>query len=224
MNAVGLDHDLFTLLHEGGHAFHQFATRGEPLLSYRGSPIEFAEVASMTMEKLGAPHLEEFYEPGDAARSRRDAMEGDIALMPWIAIVDAFQHWIYTHPGHSASERSDRFAGLMKRFSAGVDWTGYEDALRHRWQAQLHIFEYPFYYIEYGIAQLGALQLWRNSRQDLRGAVDAYLSALKLGGSRPLPELFKTAGAKFDFSQRTIKPLMKHIQEEMEREGKAESR
>ena len=222
MNAVGLNNDVFTLLHEGGHAFHQFAAREEPILGYRHSPIEFAEVASMSMEKLGAPHLEVFYDRGDAARARRDSLEGDIAIMPWIAIVDAFQHWIYANPTQTARERSEQFAALMARFSAGVDWSGYEDALRSRWQMQLHIFEYPFYYIEYGIALQGALQVWQNSRRDIQGAVDAYLHALALGGSVTLPELFKSANAKFDFSEKTIKPLMVEVQREIEVQGKLE--
>lgn len=224
MNAVGLNHDVFTLLHEGGHAFHQFAVRDEPLLAYRHAPTEFSEVASMSMEKLGAPHLEVFYSPGDAARARRDALEGDVNIMPWIAIVDAFQHWIYTHPNHTAAERADYFQTLSERFRAGVDWTGYEDALRTRWQAQLHIFEFPFYYIEYGIALLGALQVWLNSKRDLRGAVDAYLNGLSLGGSRPLPELFQAAGLRFDFRADTIAPLMAEVAEEMERQGRAETK
>jgi oligoendopeptidase F len=224
MNAVGLNHDVFTLLHEGGHAFHQFAARNEPLLGYRHSPMEFAEVASMSMEKLGAPYLEVFYTPGDAARARRNSLEGDIAIMPWIAIVDAFQHWIYTHPNHTSEERSEFFMQLSQRYHSGVDWTGYEDSVRTRWQMQLHIFEYPFYYIEYGIALLGALQVWRNSRQDIKGAVDAYLQALSLGGTVTLPELFKSANTKFDFSEKTIKPLMGDVLTEMEKEGKKESR
>lgn len=222
MNAVGLNGDVSTLLHEGGHAFHALQTADEPLIAYRGAPIEFAEVASMTMEHLGAPHLEVFYKPAEAARSRYEHFEGAISLLAWIATVDAFQHWIYTHPGHTRQERGDYWLELNERFGSGVDHQGWEEALRYRWQAQLHIFEYPFYYIEYGIAQLGALQIWRNSRQDLRGAVDAYLAGLKLGNSRPLPELFQTAGARFDFSADTIRPIMAEVQAEVELQGKME--
>ena len=144
--------------------------------------------------------------------------------MPWIAIVDAFQHWIYTHPGHTAKERSDSYISIRERFKSGVDWTGWEEALRSSWQMQLHIFEYPFYYIEYGIALLGALQVWQNSRRDVKSAVDAYLKALSLGGSRPLPDLFKAANIKFNFSAATIRPLMAEVQEEMERQGKLETK
>ncbi len=224
MNAVGVNRDVFTLLHEGGHAFHQFAVRSEPILSYRHAPMEFSEVASMSMELLGSAYLETFYDAGDAARARHDQFEGAIGLLPWIAIVDAFQHWIYTHPEHTADERSDQFTALMKRFGSGVDWSGFEEALRYRWQAQLHIFEYPFYYIEYGIAQLGALQVWRNSRKDMGGAVEAYKSALRLGGSRPLPELFKAADTRFDFSDEIIKPLMTEVGDEILRQEKLENR
>ena len=224
MNAVGVNRDVFTLLHEGGHAFHQFAVHDESLLSYRHGPMEFAEVASMSMEHLGGKHLDVFYSPGDAARARRKSLEGDVGLFPWVAIIDAFQHWIYSHPGHTRDERAEYWISLMERFGAGVDWSGYEDALKRRWHAQLHIFEYPFYYVEYAIALLGALQVWRNSRADFEGAVKAYKAALKLGGSRPLPELFKAASINFDFTEATIKPLMDEVQAEIERQGKQENR
>ena len=223
MNAVGLDRDVFTLLHEGGHAFHQFVVNDEPLLDYRHSPMEFAEVASMSMELLAAPYLETFYAKGDAARSRYDHLSGAIGLLPWIATVDSFQHWIYSHPGHTSEERSDEFIRLISRFGTGVDWAGLEDSLRHRWHAQLHIFMYPFYYIEYGIAQLGALQVWQNSRRDRASAVEAYKSSLQLGGTRPLPELFKAANARFDFSDKIIEPLMADVSEEIEKMEKLEN-
>ena len=223
MNSVGVDRDVFTLLHEGGHAFHQFAVNDEPLLDYRHSPIEFAEVASMSMEMLGASYLETFYSKGDAARSRYDHLSDTIGLLPWIATVDSFQHWIYSHPGHTPEERSDEFIRLMERFGAGIDWSGHEDALRHRWQAKLHIFMYPFYYIEYGIAQLGALQIWQNSRRDRASAIEAYKSSLRLGGSRPLPELFKAADARFDFSDKIIKPLMADVSDEIEKQSALEN-
>ena len=222
MNAVGVDRDVYTMLHEGGHAFHQFAVRNEPIIDYRSAPMEFSEVASMSLEMLGAPYLQAFYSESDAARSERDHLAGNIGLLPWVAIVDAFQHWIYTNPGHSATERNDHFVSLMNRFSSGVDWSGLDHILAHRWQEQLHIFEVPFYYIEYGIALLGALQVWRNSIEDEKGAVDAYKNALKLGGSKPLPQLFETAGVKFDFSDKTIEPLMKVVSEEVAKLAESE--
>jgi len=217
MNAVGLNRDLFTLLHEGGHSFHSMAARNEPLLGYRHAPMEFCEVASMSIEHLAAPYLGVFYNEGDAARAWRDNLEGDIGLLSWVAIIDSFQHWIYTHPDHSDEERANYWLELSERFGSGIDHTGYEDIHKYRWHAQLHIFEVPFYYIEYGIALLGALQIWRNSLKDQKNAVEAYKKALSFGGVKPLPELFKAANAKFDFSADTIQPLMENVGEEIDR-------
>lgn len=217
MNAVGVDGDVRTLLHEGGHAFHALASRGEPLAAYRESPIEFCEVASMSMELLGARNLERFYGEADAVRSYQQLLEGIVLILPWIATVDAFQHWIYTHPGHTRGERRSAWMALMDRFGGIVDWSGYEEARAHHWHRQLHIFLYPFYYIEYGIAQLGALQIWRRGLSDRAGAVKAYRRALAIGGARPLPELFEAAGIRFDFREATIAPLMETIGRELER-------
>ena len=216
MNAVGLHRDVETMLHEAGHAFHALAARNEPLLSYRQAPMEFCEVASMSMELLGAPHLTEFYNPEDAARARRGHLEGIILLLPWIAIIDAFQHWIYTHPGHTRDERKQQWLALLDRFSGIEDYTGFEDARAFMWQRQGHLFGSPFYYIEYGIAQLGALQLWLRSRKNVGTAVADYRKALSLGGSRPLPELFKAAKIKFDFGPKTVKPLMNAVSKELQ--------
>ncbi len=217
MNAVGLDGDVRTLLHEGGHAFHALASRGEPLPAYRESPIEFCEVASMAMELLGARNLQGFYNDKDADRSYRQLLEGIVLILPWIATVDAFQHWIYTHPGHTHHDRQHAWTALLDRFGGIVDWSGYEQARAHHWHRQLHIFLYPFYYIEYGIAQLGALQIWRRALDDRAGAVAAYRRALSLGGSRPLPELFEAAGIRFNFRQETLGPLMDAIRQELDR-------
>lgn len=217
MNAVGLDSDLRTLLHEGGHAFHTLASRGEPLPAYRESPLEFCEVASMTMELLGARRLDPFYSTADADRSARKLLEGIVLIIPWIATVDAFQHWIYTHPGHTRNERRAAWRSLLQRFGGDVDWSGYEEARDHSWHRQLHIFLYPFYYIEYGIAQLGALQIWQRSLTDRAGAVAAYKKGLSLGGARPLPELFAAAGARFDFGDELIASLMGTIRTELDR-------
>jgi oligoendopeptidase F len=217
MNAVGLDGDVRTLLHEGGHAFHALASRGEPLAAYREAPIEFCEVASMSMELLGARDLGMFYGPDDCERSYRQLLEGIVLILPWIATVDAFQHWIYRNPGHSRDDRRAAWVTIHERFGGIVDWSGYEDARASLWHRQLHIFLYPFYYIEYGIAQLGALQVWLNALGDRAGAVAAYRRALALGGSRPLPELFAAAGARFDFSEATLGPLMEAIGRELER-------
>jgi oligoendopeptidase F len=215
MNAIGIQRDVETILHEAGHAFHSLATRDEDLYAYRGAPIEFCEVASMSMELLGNDFLEEFYAEPDANRARKTHLEGIITILPWIATVDAFQHWIYTHPGHSRSEREAAWIGLMNRFGGSVDWSGYEPARGRLWQRQLHIFIHAFYYIEYGIAQLGALQVWSNSRRDKNRAVLDYKNALRLGGSRTLPELFAAAGCKFDFSRATVAPLVGLVRREL---------
>lgn len=217
MNAVGVDGDVRTLLHEAGHAFHVFATQEEPLDQYRHGPIEFCEVASMSMELLGGEHLDVFYaREEDFKRSRRQHLEGIVDILAWIAQVDAFQHWIYTHPGHGPAQRQDQWVALNQRFGGIEDWSGFEQALRCGWHRQLHIFELPFYYVEYAIAQLGALQVWLNSKRDFRGAVEDYWAALQLGGSRPLPELFQRAGAALDFGPATLKPLMERVETELE--------
>jgi len=213
MNAVGAHRDVETMLHEAGHAFHALASRELPLHAYRNAPIEFCEVASMGMELLAAPHLRAFYSDKDAKRAQRDHLEGIIKFFPWMATVDAFQHWIYTHPGHTRAERSAFWISLMDRFSGTEDWSGFENARACMWHRQLHIFEIPFYYVEYGIAQLGALQLWQASRRDLHATLDHYLKGLSLGGSRPLPELFQTSGLAFDFTDNTIAPLMRNVKE-----------
>jgi oligoendopeptidase F len=215
MNAVGLQRDVETILHEAGHAFHALATRDEDLRAYRHAPIEFCEVASMSMELLGNEFIEEFYSDGDASRARRVHLEGVVGVFPWIATVDAFQHWIYTHPDHTHAERVAAWLALMDRFGGAVDWSGYEAARANLWHRQLHIFLHPFYYIEYGIAQLGALQVWANSKRDKAKALNDYKKSLALGGSRPLPELFSAAGCQFEFSTKTIQPLTKLLREEL---------
>jgi len=215
MNAVGLHRDVETMLHEAGHAFHALATRQEPLFAYRGAPIEFCEVASMAMELLAAPHLDVFYSEADARRARRVHLEGIVNVFPWIATVDAFQHWIYTHPGHSRDERSAAWLRLMDRFGGEVDWSGIEAPRASLWHKQLHIFLYPFYYVEYGIAQMGALQVWANATVNPSQALADYKAGLSLGGARPLPELFARAGCRFDFSRVTLKPLMARLQDEL---------
>jgi len=218
MNSVGLQRDVETLFHEGGHAFHALATRDEDIYPYRSAPIEFCEVASMSMELLCNESLEEFYAAADSNRARRVHLENLILyIFPWVATVDAFQHWIYTHPGHTRDERKAAWLALMDRFGGDVDWSGYEDARGYLWHRQLHIFTHPFYYVEYAIAQLGALQVWANSKRDKRAALNDYKKALKLGGSRPLPELFAAAGCKFDFTRQTVRPLVNLIRTELEK-------
>lgn len=215
MNAIGVQRDVETILHESGHAFHTLSTRPEDLYSYRGAPIEFCEVASMSMELLGNEFIEAFYQTAEANRARRTHLEGIMMIFPWIATVDAFQHWVYTHPAHTRSEREAAWADLMRRFGGELDWRGFEPVRARLWHRQLHIFIHAFYYIEYGIAQLGALQVWANSRRDRGQALKQYKDALKLGGSRPLPELFAAAGCRFDFSAATMAPLVRLVRDEL---------
>ncbi|MGE3309693.1 MAG: M3 family oligoendopeptidase [Limisphaerales bacterium] len=215
MNAVGQQRDVETLLHEAGHAFHTLATRDEDLYAYREAPIEFCEVASMSMELLGGEHLDSFYRPDEFRRARRDHLEGIVETFPWIATVDAFQHWLYTHPKHSRAERQAAWNGLVERFGGDVDWSGWEEARAHSWHRQLHVFLYPFYYVEYGIAQIGALQVWMNSKKDSAAALAAYRRGLALGGSRRLPELFQEAGCRLALDREALKPLAELLEREM---------
>lgn len=217
MNSAGLQRDVITLLHEAGHAFHALAARQEPLIDYRSSPIEFAEVASMSMELFGAAHFEEFYSPDEADRARRQHLERVIDILPWVAQIDAFQHWIYANPNHSRDQRTGKWLELEERFGAGYDWSGLDEARAASWQRQLHLYCHAFYYIEYGIAQLGALQLWKRFKEDRSSAVAGYRAALALGGAKPLPQLFEAAGAPFDFSEAAIDSLMDTVEEELER-------
>ena len=216
MNAAGMQGDLETMIHEAGHAFHSMLTRSEPLLRYRHAPIEFAEVASMSMEFMAHPYLGEFYDEAKAARAKRVHLEDVLRLLPWIATIDAFQHWLYTHPTHSREDRAAQWLELDERFGPAVSWVGLEEYRPVAWQRQIHLFEVPFYYIEYGIAMLGALQLWLQSKEDERGAIAHYRQALSLGGSRPLPELFAAADLDFDFGPETMKRLMDMIAAELE--------
>jgi oligoendopeptidase F len=217
MNATGLHGDLSTLVHEAGHAFHSMYCVDEPLVHYRHSPLEFAEVASMSMEMLVFPYLGEFYDEEQANRARREHLEDLVRLFPWVATIDAFQHWMYAHPEHTAAERRATWLELDDRFGSAISWDGLEPYRETSWQRQLHIFEVPFYYIEYGIAQLGAVQMWLEAREDEGAALRRYEQALSLGGSRPLPELFASAGLDFDFGPATMRRLMDAVEEELER-------
>lgn len=215
-NAVGRDDDLRLLLHEGGHAFHALASRDLPLIFYRNAPIEFAEVASMGMELLATPHLDVFYgNPDEFKRSYRTTLQEAVFTMTWVATIDAFQHWVYAHPDHTRAQRVQAWRQTYDRFAGLVDWTGYEEVRDYQWQRQLHLYVVPFYYIEYGIAQVGALQIWLQSRTNQRAAMERYWQALALGGSKPLPALFEAAGATFRFDYETLAPLMEAVGEEL---------
>lgn len=217
MNAVGLHRDLETMVHEAGHAFHSLYCKNDELINYRSSPLEFAEVASMSMELLTLEYLDEFYSPEEQARAARRQLEGLATMLPWIATIDAFQHWIYTHPGHTVAQRTEHWLSLDDRFGAKVSWQGLEPFRAASWQRQLHLFEVPFYYIEYGIAQLGALQMWLNYRKDRNAALAGYKKGLSLGGSRPLPELFQAAGIELRFDEQMMRTLIDAVQAELKR-------
>jgi oligoendopeptidase F len=216
-NAAGLHRDVETLLHEGGHAFHSLQCRDREPLFNRSYPTEFAEVASMGMELLAQPYLEEFYPKAEADRARAHHLEDLLTTYPWVATIDAFQHWVYTDPGHSRADRRDAWVELRRRLGGGEDWSGLDDALAYGWHRQLHLFTVPFYYIEYGIAQTGALQVWRNARKGRAAAIAAYRKAESLGWTRPLPGLFRAAKLRFEFGEKTIGPLVKLALEDLEK-------
>ncbi len=217
MNAAGLARDVRTMVHEVGHAFHSQLTRDEPLVHYRHSCVEFAEVASMSMELLTMPHWEAFYPaPEDLRRAKREQLEGVAFLLPWVATIDAFQQWIYTHQGHSPDERRAEWMRLHHLFGRVVDWSGLDEECAYSWHRQPHLFTSPMYYIEYGIAQLGALQLWLRSLDEGPAvAVNDYIRALSLGGSRPLPELFEAAGIRFEFGEDLLARLIEALRREL---------
>lgn len=216
MNAVGIDADINTLLHEGGHAFHTLACSHDPLVDYRHGPMEFNEVASMAMELLAGEYLDEFYSKEDKQRSRESHLEDIIYVLAWVATIDSFQHWIYENPKHSRQQRRDQWVEVRRKFSGGVyEWGGLEEFESYLWHRQLHIFEVPFYYIEYGIAQLGALQVWQNAKKDWKKSIQDYKNGLALGGSKSLPEIYTTAGIRFDFSISIIQPLMDAVKQEL---------
>ena len=216
MNAVGLDDDVRTLLHEAGHAFHAIASAHHPLFAYRHAPMEFCEVASMSMELLGNDFLTVFYSKEDLSRSLTMHLEEIVYLLAWVATIDAFQQWIYENPKHTRLQRSTAWVEIHNRFGArSIDWSGLSAEQEAVWHRQLHIFEVPFYYIEYGIAQLGALQLWLRAKKDQHAALADYRKALSMGRSKLLPQLFQAAGIRFDFSEETIAPLMDAVQREL---------
>ncbi|HPN87711.1 MAG TPA: M3 family oligoendopeptidase [Candidatus Omnitrophota bacterium] len=217
MNAVGTDQDVRTLLHESGHAFHALLCADEPLLDYRHAPMEFCEVASMSMELLAGNFLGVFYKNAeDVKRSQVDHLEDCLSVLAWVATIDAFQFWIYENPDHSLEDRKKAWCEIYRRFSSQVvDWSDLSQEENYLWHRQLHIFEVPFYYIEYAIAQLGALQIWLNAKKDFKKTMRQYKEALSLGGSQKLPELFEKAGIVFDFSERTIKPLATLLEKEI---------
>jgi oligoendopeptidase F len=221
MNAVGLVDDVMTLLHEAGHAFHAFASHRQPLIWQRHPGSEAAELASMSMELLAARHLalpSGYFSAQDHRGAWLEHLEDVLLSLAHIASVDAFQTWIYTEPdGADAGARDEAWLRIRRRFEGGVDWTGLDTERIARWYRQLHIFMYPFYYIEYGIAQLGALQIWRNSLHDPAAAVARYREALALGAVRSLPEMYRAAGARLTFDSAHIGELVRLVETQIEK-------
>ena len=217
MNAAGQMHDVTTMVHEGGHAIHSFLAHPLPLNGFKEYPMEIAEVASMAMELFSMDHWGTFFDNADdLARAKEHQLERVITIFPLIAIIDKFQHWIYEHATHTHEERTAAWVATLAEFTDDViDYSGLETFRNNAWQRQLHLFEVPFYYIEYGIAQLGAIGMWMQYKKDAQKALDNYAYALSLGGTKTLPDLYKAAGLEFDFSPEKIKVLMDFVKDEM---------
>lgn len=213
MNSAGSILDLTTIVHEGGHAIHSVLTRDLDYVPFRNVPSEIAELASMSMELISMEHWGRFFnDPKDLSDAQREQLEQSVFALPWIAAIDQFQHWIYTHPHHSAEERRTKWHEIHARFSSPeVDHTGYELAFDYTWQKQIHLFQYPLYYIEYGIAQLGAWAVWRNYVTNPDQTIVQYLQALRLGYTADLPTVYRTAGVRFDFSKNYVSELAQFL-------------
>ncbi len=217
MNATSTLRDMTTIMHEGGHAIHNFLTKDLSLADFKSPPMEVAELASMSMELISMDHWEVFFNRGeDLSRACMEQLEDIIETLPWVATIDKFQHWIYEHPDHTPEQRTSHWNRIFQEFADTVtDWRGLGEAKDSMWQKQLHLYEVPFYYIEYGMAQLGAIAIWRNFKRDSKQGLEGYLNALKLGNLRTIPEIYRAAGIKFDFSKPYIRELMNFVREEM---------
>jgi oligoendopeptidase F len=217
MNATGNQRDLETMMHEGGHAVHSFLSADLELVDFKSLPSEVAELASMSMELITSEFWNVFYsDQDDLKRAKRTHLEGIISVLPWVATIDKFQHQLYLNPNHNPVERKMIWNITSKEFGSSiVDWKEYEKYYDFLWQKQMHVFEAPFYYIEYGIAQLGALAVWRNYKQNPEKALDMFEKALKSGYSKPIPEIYKLACIEFNFSKQYITDLMKFVVEEL---------
>ncbi len=217
MNSVGTHRDLVTMVHEGGHAIHSFVTRDLPITDFKSTPSEVAELASMSMELISMEHWDVFFKnEDDLKRAKKEQLDKSLKTLLWIAAVDKFQHWIYENPDHSVEDRMKSWKAVIGQFtSKEVDYTDLEDVRERGWQSQLHIFEVPFYYIEYGMAQLGAIAVWRNYKNDPEKALNDYEAALRLGYTRSIPEIYKTAGIEFNFSQAYVKELADFVKSEL---------
>jgi len=218
MNAVGLHRDMVTMVHEGGHAVHAFLAADLELTEFKSTPSEVAELASMSMELISMEHWESFFpDKDDLKRAKKEQLDKVLQGLPWIAQIDKFQHWVYENPTHTHEQRYAYWLQLCKEFGTGVvDYTGLENNLKRSWQVQLHLYEVPFYYIEYGMAQLGAIAVWRNYKKNPAQALEQYKAALKLGYTRTIPEIYKTAGIEFNFSPAYVKELADFVKAEYE--------
>lgn len=217
MNAAGTVNDVITMMHEGGHAVHSFLSHSLPLSSFKEYPMEIAELASMSMELFSMEHWDIFFSDKDELqRAQIEELERVISVLPWIATIDKYQHWLYTNPGHTNEQREAEWMKILAEFSTGVtDWTGFEEYRAYFWQKQLHLYEVPFYYIEYGIAQLGAIAMWRQYRENKEQALENYKAALALGYTKTLKELYATAGIRFDFSPAYVAELGSFVKERL---------
>ncbi|MEZ4936362.1 MAG: M3 family oligoendopeptidase [Crocinitomicaceae bacterium] len=219
MNSVGAQRDLVTMMHEGGHAVHSFLSRDLKLTGFKSLPSEVAELASMSMELLSMDYWDVFYSnPEELKRAKIEQLETLLSILPWVATVDKFQHWLYTNPSNDKATRSEKWIEINKEFGTGlVDWSEYEEYRAKSWHRQLHIFEVPFYYIEYGIAQLGAIAVWKNYKENPKEAIEKYKNALKLGYTKTIPEIYSTAGIRFDFSKTYISELAEFVKSELKK-------
>lgn len=219
MNAAGQLDDVTTMVHEGGHAIHSFLSHDLELNGFKEYPTEIAEVASMSMELFSMDHWQVYFDDKEELnRAKEQQLERVITIFPWIATIDKFQHWVYENPNHTEEERINQWLQILEEFSSPViDFSGLDKYRLYAWQRQLHLYEVPFYYIEYGIAQLGAIGLWQQYKQDPDKAINNYIAALDLGGTRTLPELFKTAGLEFNFEPEYISGLMKFVKQELDK-------
>lgn len=218
MNATSTLRDMVTLMHEGGHAVHAFLCDDLELNEFKSTPSEVAELASMSMELISMDQWHIYFaNEEDLVRAKREHLEQLIETLPWVATIDKFQHWLYENPQHTVNERLDNWHTIFDQFSDSItDWHDLELNKNYLWQRQLHLYEVPFYYIEYGMAQLGAIAIWKNYKQDKRKGLEGYMKALKLGYTATIPEIYEAAGIKFDFSREYIKELMNFVKGELE--------
>lgn len=219
MNSAGTFRDLTTMVHEGGHAVHTFISAGLELNDFKHLPSEVAELASMSMELISMDHWDKFFDNSeDLIRAKKDQLKDVLKTLPWVAVVDQFQHWIYTNPNHTSEERADAWTKIFEPFGNNfADWSEHQHGLENLWQKQLHIFEVPFYYIEYGIAQLGAIAVWKNYKNDPGKGLFKYLDALKLGYTKTIKEIYETAGIEFNFTAVYVKELADFVQKELDK-------